>query len=66
MASASNQKIADKLRELVDLLEQQGANPFRVGAYRRAAETAAAHKEELTCAWRIPIMSTNRPYFIGL
>ena len=47
MASASNQKIADKLRELADLLEQQGANPFRVGAYRRAAETVAAHKEEL-------------------
>jgi putative hydrolase len=48
MASASNQKIADKLRELADLLEQQGANPFRVGAYRRATETVAAHKEELT------------------
>ena len=30
MTGASNQKIADKLRELADLLEQQGANPFRV------------------------------------
>ena len=48
MTGASNQKIADKLRELADLLEQQGANPFRVGAYRRAAETAAAHEEDLT------------------
>ena len=34
-----NQKVADKLREAADVLEQQGANPFRVGAYRRAAET---------------------------
>jgi len=32
MPGARNQKIADKLRELADLLEQQGANPFRVGA----------------------------------
>jgi putative hydrolase len=31
--------IADRLREAADLLEQQQANPFRVGAYRRAAET---------------------------
>jgi len=30
------------------LSKKQGANPFRVGAYRRAAETAAAHGEELT------------------
>jgi putative hydrolase len=48
MTGASNQKIADKLRELAELLEQQGANPFRVGAYRRAAETAATHEEDLT------------------
>lgn len=48
MSETSNQKIADKLRELADLLEQQGANPFRVGAYRRAAETVAAHDEDLT------------------
>lgn len=47
MHSASNQKIADKLREMADLLEQQGANPFRVGAYRRAAETVVAHPEDL-------------------
>jgi putative hydrolase len=47
MPGASNQEIADKLRELADLLEQQDANPFRVGAYRRAAETVAAHPENL-------------------
>lgn len=35
----ANSRIADKLREAADLLAQQGANPFRVGAYRRAAET---------------------------
>ena len=36
-----NQQLAEKLREAADLLEQQGANPFRVNAYRRAAETVA-------------------------
>jgi putative hydrolase len=34
-----NQRIADKLREAAALLAQQGANPFRVQAYRRAADT---------------------------
>jgi DNA polymerase (family 10) len=35
--SATNQIIADRLREAADLLEQQAANPFRVRAYREAA-----------------------------
>jgi len=39
MAGETNQRLADRLREAADLLEGQGANPFRVGAYRRAAET---------------------------
>ena len=34
-----NQQIADKLREAADLLHAQGANPYRVGAYRKAADT---------------------------
>jgi len=34
-----NRRIAEALREAGDLLEQQGANPFRVAAYRRAAGT---------------------------
>jgi putative hydrolase len=34
-----NQVIAERLREAAALLEQQGANPFRVNAYRKAADT---------------------------
>lgn len=44
---ALNQRIAEKLREAADLLEQQGANPFRIGAYRRAAETVAGLDRDL-------------------
>jgi len=32
---------ADRLREAADLLHAQGANPYRVAAYRKAAETLA-------------------------
>ena len=42
-----NQQVAEKLREAADLLEQQGANPFRVSAYRRAAETVARLDRDL-------------------
>ena len=38
---SANQGIADKLRQVADLLAQQGANPFRVSAYRRAADAVA-------------------------
>jgi putative hydrolase len=34
-----NKFIADRLREAASLLEQQGANRFRVNAYRKAADT---------------------------
>jgi Holliday junction resolvasome RuvABC DNA-binding subunit len=47
MDPSLNQKVADKLREAADLLHQQGANPFRVGAYRRAAETVAGLQRDL-------------------
>jgi len=40
-----NLRIADRLREAADLLEQQQANRFRVAAYRRAADTIAALPE---------------------
>jgi putative hydrolase len=45
---AINQQVAGKLHEVADLLQQQGANPFRVNAYRRAANTIAGHDEDLT------------------
>ena len=36
-----NRRVASRLEEAAELLERQGANPFRVGAYRRAAATLA-------------------------
>jgi len=39
MEDTLNQQIARKLREAAEVLEKQQANPFRVNAYRRAAET---------------------------
>lgn len=35
----SNQDVAEQLDQVADLLEVQGANPFRVRAYRTAAQT---------------------------
>jgi putative hydrolase len=43
----TNQRIADRLREASDLLGQQGANPFRVSAYRKAADTVAGLGESI-------------------
>jgi DNA polymerase/3'-5' exonuclease PolX len=34
-----NSAVADKLREMADVLEQQEADGFRITAYRRAANT---------------------------
>ena len=42
-----NTQLAVKLQEMADLLEQQRGNPFRVRAYRRAAETLAALPEDV-------------------
>src|SRR5512145_2769920 len=42
-----NARCADRLREAADLLEAQGANPFRVSAYRRAADTVRDLPEDL-------------------
>jgi putative hydrolase len=41
-----NREIAEQLRQAADLLEQQGANPFRIQAYRRAADTVAHLPED--------------------
>jgi DNA polymerase (family 10) len=43
-----NAEIARLFRELADLLEIEGANPFRVRAYRAAARTIETHPESLT------------------
>ncbi|MGB5586478.1 MAG: helix-hairpin-helix domain-containing protein [Gammaproteobacteria bacterium] len=42
-----NQQIAQKLREAADLLSAQGANPFRVAAYRKAADTVEGLNRDL-------------------
>jgi hypothetical protein len=45
--TTANPLIADRLREAADLLEQQAANPFRVRAYREAAQTVAGLERDL-------------------
>lgn len=42
-----NEDIATRLREAAELLHQQGANPFRVSAYRHAADTLSGLKEDV-------------------
>src|SRR5512144_1098859 len=38
---AENGWIAERLRQAAEILQAQGANPFRVSAYRKAADTVA-------------------------
>lgn len=47
VASALNRQVAERLREMAELLEQQEADPFRAAAYRRGAETVAALGEDV-------------------
>jgi hypothetical protein len=47
MPTPLNQQIAMKLAQAADLLEQQGANPFRVSAYRRASETVSRLEQDI-------------------
>ena len=42
-----NREIAKSLREIADLLQKQKANPFRVNAYRRAANTVELLEEPI-------------------
>jgi putative hydrolase len=42
-----NREVAERLRQAAELLAQQGANPFRVSAYRRAAEVVARLDRDL-------------------
>ena len=41
----TNSQVARRLEELANLLENQGANPFRVNAYRQGARAIAALPE---------------------
>ena len=43
MPEMTNDRIADTFEQIADLLEFQGANPFRMRAYRNAARTLVAH-----------------------
>lgn len=47
MLNAANTAIAEKLREMADVLEQQHADPYRVNAYRRAARTLEQHEPSI-------------------
>lgn len=42
-----NHEVADKFNRLADLLEIEGANPFRVRAYRNAAQTISNLPKEI-------------------
>ena len=48
MQRADNHRIADRLAEAADLLEQQHANAFRVAAYRRAADTVRSLRQDIS------------------
>ncbi|MFQ5958322.1 MAG: helix-hairpin-helix domain-containing protein [Alphaproteobacteria bacterium] len=47
MADTINQQVADRLREAADVLALQGANPFRVSAYRKASDTVSRLDRDL-------------------
>lgn len=47
MSGRMNDAVAAHLREAAELLEAQGANPFRAGAYRRAADTVTALERDI-------------------
>lgn len=47
MAKITNAAVADRFRQAANILEEQGANPFRVNAYRRAADTVLALDEDI-------------------
>lgn len=46
-AGLDNAQIAQRLREMADLLVSQQGNPYRIQAYRRAADTVARWPEPL-------------------
>jgi DNA polymerase (family X) len=45
--SSTNEAVAEWLRRAATLLDQQGANPFRAAAYRRAADTVEELRQDV-------------------
>jgi Helix-hairpin-helix domain len=45
--SEQNAQIADKLRQVADILAAQKADPFRIAAYHRAAESIRVLNDDL-------------------
>lgn len=52
MSEIPNAEVAERLDEAAVLLEQQGANPFRCRAYRRAAELVRSLDRPVAGIWR--------------
>jgi putative hydrolase len=52
MDRTDNHTIAERLRETAWLLEQQGANPYRVNAYRRAADAIQSLHKDLAVVFQ--------------
>lgn len=52
MAIRLNHDVADRLDEAARLLSDQRADPFRIGAYRRAAATVRSMREPLDIVFR--------------
>lgn len=47
MQEPFNLQVSELLRQMADVLEQQQANPYRINAYRRAAEAVEALDEDV-------------------
>ncbi len=61
----NNSKIADAFDNLADLLEFQGANPFRIRAYRSAARTVRDYPEPMSVILEDPQRSFHGIAGIG-
>src|SRR5712692_4833688 len=48
----TNLKIADPLERIGDILELQGENVFKVGAYRRASESIKHLNQDVRAVWQ--------------
>ncbi len=54
----TNREVARIFAEVADILAIQGENPYRINAYRRAAETIAALGQPLEVLWREGMLET--------